>query len=126
MKVNIEDDAVLTYIDGLSAEFYSIVYKLLELMLEADPKLNIGFQSKRITITKEENWKKWIFGISAMSKVINLEIRVGEKIEDPKGILQGTPQKPLRFIHFKELKEITKIQPALVEIFKKGIAIYGQ
>jgi hypothetical protein len=120
MGLKIENDDVLTLIDQMTAEFYSITYFLLERMYEIDPALNISVVGKRITLTKEENWKKWIFGITPTSRAISLEFNHGEKVADPKSLLQGTQK--VKFIHFKELKDAKKIQAGLVELFKNAIA----
>lgn len=122
MKVKIEDDEVLTLIDGLNSEFYSIVYGVLELIYAADPTLQIGLKGKRITLTKNDNWSKWIFGLTVMSRVINFEINKGALVPDPTNLLQGT-HKTLRFVHLKDLAQLKKMQGALVPIIQAALQL---
>jgi hypothetical protein len=122
MKYSIEDLDVLSYIDAKPSEFYSIIYGIFDMAFEIFPDWSISLVGKRITMAVEEKWRKWVLGITASSRNVALDFRLGGSIEDPGKILPVTEKKN-RVIRFTDLKQLKKISKKLKPLIEQALKL---
>lgn len=102
------DAALKDFLSQFSVEVSKIGQLILELTAQKllpDKKMWIDHADKMISFGTEKNMKGAICYIKPLKDSVNLGFFHGAKLEDPKGLLQGTG-KSLRHIKFKKLEHI--------------------